>query len=197
MKEELDEDAAGTSFDSKTSANSARDIQTPEPEMMMSGALPPSMGLGTRTQINGSDEASMSAQMQFYGPVTPLTNFPTPTSSHARYPPYLPEGSQSPSPNSSFNFTDSLLAPVDPMYHSFEQHSAPAINDGLYGELPNEFQASVYNQNWPPQDEYSHEYVRQESLDKRLHDLINDANHEVDEMVNVKREPRWALTEKR
>ena len=197
VKEEAldDEDAAGTSFDSKTSSNSARDIQTPEPEIR--GALPVPAGQGIRAQIYGADEALLSHQMQSYAPTTPLTSLSTPTTSHAQYDHFVHKESPSPSPNSRYNYTASLSVPLqqDHAYHSFDSHtSVVGMGSNLFGEMC--YENNEYD-DWSQHNEYAPAWVSQESaavLDQRLEDLIDcgkGVECGLDENVNVKHEPRF------
>lgn len=189
------------SFGSKGSENSARDIQTPEPDMTMD----PRMKTEMSTPSHHHDVSNKRPQTQGYIPATPQTSLSTPN--HSRY---MEPLSSSPSPNNSF--VDDLNLAMgtevgDDMVESFGSYASGlgldmdghvANGNHLYGEVYSSFEPYQVQETWPSAQcsqalEFQHtpnlwssqpQEIGQEFLEGSLNDPIGAK-------VNVKKESGW------
>jgi len=205
VKQEIldDEHAASTSFDSKTSTNSAREMQTPDPEM--GAALPFPIGCASDIESQTTVSPSVQCRLLFHTPATPVTTFSTPTTTHGRFSDFEKGGSASPSPNSSYNIGASMND--NNTYHSFDSHITSfgmdimplAMNSSLFGEVTDGHDANVF-EDWQRQgfDQglIPHEYVGQEAVDRRLDELLECEEvleSGAGDRVTVKHERQWTV----
>lgn len=184
VKEEEPE-AAERSFDSKTSVNSARDIQTPEPEMR--GALP--VGMATSVVPSEVFGSSSRLHIQPYTPNTPLTSFSTPTHSQSHYSNYVRD-SATPSPKGSFDYTATLN---EDMYHSFDSHVSDLGADMLPLPTENGLMYGEYDPNTLDWQQPQPSWSSQPQIHDNAHLAAMLETHETSaaEDVGIKQEPNW------